>query len=46
MEYRKTQLDEFLFLIKKGFNYSELLTMPIYLRRYYVNYIIEIENKQ
>lgn len=46
MEYKKIQLDEILFLVKKGFSYGDILTMPVYLRRYYVEYIIELENKQ
>ena len=46
MEYRKGQLDEILFLDKKGFSYGDILSMPVYLRRYYVEYIIELENKQ
>jgi hypothetical protein len=46
MEYRKGQLDEILFLVKKGFSYGDILSMPVYLRRYYVEYIIELENKQ
>jgi hypothetical protein len=45
MDYKKTQLDEILFLVKKGFSYGDILTMPIYLRKYYVDYIIELENK-
>ena len=45
MEYKKGQLDEILFLVKKGFSYGDILTMPVYLRRYYVDYIIELENK-
>jgi hypothetical protein len=44
MEYRKSQLDEILFLIKKGFGYNDLLSMPVYVRRYFVDYILEIEN--
>lgn len=44
MEYKKGQLDEILFLIKKGFSYGDILTMPVFVRRYYVNYIIELEN--
>jgi hypothetical protein len=46
MDYRKGQLDEILFLIKRGFSFGDLLTMPVYLRRYYVNYIMELENTQ
>jgi hypothetical protein len=43
-QYKKGQLDEILFLVKKGFTYGDVLTMPVHLRRYYVNYIIELEN--
>jgi hypothetical protein len=43
-DYKKGQLDEILFLVKKGFAYNDILLMPIYVRRYYINYIIEIEN--
>ena len=46
MEYKKLQLDEILFLVKRGFSYGDILSMPVYLRRYYVDYIIELENKQ
>lgn len=42
MEYRKNQLDEILFLINKKFTYSDVLSMPIYLRRYYIDYIVEL----
>jgi hypothetical protein len=42
--YKKGQLDEILFLVKKGFSYGDVLTMPVYLRKYYVEYIIELEN--
>jgi hypothetical protein len=45
MDYKKSQLDEILFLVKRGFSYGDLLTMPIYLRRYYVQYIVELENQ-
>jgi hypothetical protein len=44
MEYKKGQLDEILFLIKKGFSYGDIITMPVFIRRYYVEYIIELEN--
>jgi hypothetical protein len=44
MDYKKGQLDEILFLIKKGFSYGDILTMPIFVRRYYVEYILELEN--
>lgn len=45
MDYKKLQLDEILFLVKRGFSFGDLLSMPIYLRRYYVEYIIDLENK-
>lgn len=45
MDYKKSQLDEILFLVKRGFSYGDVLSMPVYLRRYYVEYIIELENK-
>ena len=44
MAYKKGQLDEILFLTKKGFTYRDILSMPIYIRRYFVEYIIELEN--
>ncbi len=44
MEYKKGQLDEILFLVKKGFSYGDIITMPVFIRRYYVEYIIELEN--
>jgi hypothetical protein len=44
MAYKKGQLDEILFLIKRGFSYGDIITMPVFIRRYYVEYIIELEN--
>jgi hypothetical protein len=44
-DYKKGQLDEILFLVKRGFSYGDIMGMPIYIRRYYINYLIEIENK-
>jgi len=44
MDYKKGQLDEILFLIKRGFAYRDILLMPISIRRYYVNYIYGLEN--
>lgn len=44
MDYKKGQLDEILFLIKRGFSYGDIITMPVFIRRYYVEYIIELEN--
>ena len=45
MDYKKGQLDEILFLINRRFTYSDIISMPVYLRRYYVEYILELENK-
>jgi len=46
MEYKKGQLDEILFLIKRGFSYGDIMSMPVYERRYFVQYIIELENSK
>jgi hypothetical protein len=43
-DYRKGQLDEILYLVKRGFSYSDIISMPVYVRRYYVQYLIEIES--
>jgi hypothetical protein len=43
-DYRKGQLNEILFLIKKGFSYGDVVSMPIYIRRYFINYLIELES--
>jgi hypothetical protein len=32
-----------MYLIKKGFSYGDLLKMPIFERRYFINYLIELE---
>ena len=42
MEYKKNQLNEILFLVKRGFSYGDIRSMPIYVRRYYVETLIEI----
>lgn len=44
-DYKKNQLDEIYFLVRKGFSYSDILTMPIYIRRYFINNILEIETQ-
>jgi hypothetical protein len=44
-DYKKGQLDEILFLVKRGFSYGDILTMPVFIRRYYVEYLIELENR-
>jgi hypothetical protein len=30
-------------MVQKGFTYNDILGMPIYLRRYFINYILEAE---
>jgi hypothetical protein len=45
MDYKKGQLDEILFLVKRGFSYGDILSMPVYIRRYYINYMIEKETE-
>jgi hypothetical protein len=45
MEYKKIQLDEILFLVKRGFSYNDILLMPISTRKFFVEYIINLENK-
>ena len=42
--YKRDQLTEILFLVKKGFTYSDILSMPVYVRRYYLQFIMEMEN--
>ena len=46
MEYRTIQLKEILFLVKRGFSYSDILSMPVYVRKYYIQYIQELENQK
>jgi len=43
-DYKKNQLLEMLFLVRKGFSYSDILSMPVYIRRYYIETIVELEN--
>jgi hypothetical protein len=43
-DYKKGQLDEILFLVKRGFSYGDILSMPVYIRRYYIQYLISLEN--
>ena len=44
-DYRKGQLNEILFLVYRGFSYSDVIGMPIYIRRYLIQHIQEIESK-
>jgi len=46
MDYKKAQLDEILFMVNKGFAYNDLLSMPIYLRRYFITYILDVEKAE
>lgn len=43
MEYKKGQLNEILYLVKRGFSYSDIISMPVFTRRYYIQYLIELE---
>jgi len=43
-EYKTIQLKEFHYLIKRGYSYSDLLIMPIYVRRFFIQHINEMEN--
>lgn len=43
MDSNETQMDETLYLIKKGFSYSDVFTMPVYLRKYYSNRLISLQ---
>ena len=42
-DYKSAQYTEIIFLVKKGFTHRDVLEMPTYLRRYYVERIIELE---
>jgi len=46
MDYKKAQLDQILFLVNRNFSYSDVISMPIYLRKYFVDYIQELENQK
>lgn len=41
MDYKKNLLLEIFYLIQKGFSYFEVLSMPIFIRKYYVEYLLE-----
>ena len=45
-EYRQGQLKEILFLVKRGFSYSDIISMPVYIRRYFIQYISGLENEK
>lgn len=44
-DYIKGQLEEILFLVKRGFSYSDVLMMPVYVRRFYVTYMLDKESE-
>jgi len=46
MDYKKGQLNEILYLVKRGFSYSDIISMPVYIRRYFIQYISELENEK
>jgi hypothetical protein len=39
--YKKVLLDEIFYLVKQGFNYSDLMIMPTYERKYFLGKVIE-----
>jgi len=46
MDYKKRQIDEILFLVNRNFSYSDIISMPVYLRRYFIGYIQELEEEK
>ena len=42
-EYKQILLNNILFLIKNGFSYTEILNMPIYIRRYFLELLTKKE---
>ena len=41
-DYKKSQLDEFYFLVRyANFSYLDMLNMPVFERKYFVNKIVE-----
>jgi hypothetical protein len=44
-DYRKNLLDEILFLVTKGFTYTDVLSMPVYERRYYIDFLLEKQSE-
>ena len=46
-DYKKLQLDEFYFLAKQvNFSYRDMLYMPVFERKYFINKIVEDFDKQ
>lgn len=47
LEYKKVLMDEFFYLIKyAGFSYSDLLTVPTYERKYFINKLVELNTQK
>jgi hypothetical protein len=40
-EYKRYLLDEFFYLVKEGFSYSDIQIMPTYQRKYFIGKILE-----
>lgn len=46
-EYKKNQLDEIYYLSKHAnFSYSDILIMPVYERKYFINKLVEEFDKR
>ena len=46
-QYSKILLDEIYYMIKDGFSYSDLISMPTYQRKYFLGKIIQrIDNSK
>lgn len=46
-DYKKLQLDEFYFLAKQvNFSYRDMLYMPVFERKYFINKIVEDFDRQ
>ncbi len=47
LEYKNFLMDEIYYLVKyANFNYSEVLNMPIYERKYYLNKLLQEYKKE
>jgi hypothetical protein len=44
-DYKKNQLDEILFLVTRGFTYGDVLSMPVFVRRYYIDFLLEKQSE-
>jgi len=40
-DYKRYLLDEFYYLVKEGFSYSDIQIMPTYQRKYFIGKILE-----